>query len=109
MEDGIEKTLALIRLQYKKEIDAIKGNSEAAQKLRLLKAKELAVKLAQAQAAYDTQRADIDLKNRLATVKEGSEDEYTLKLNQLEKQREAEIAEAKKTGADVALINAKYR
>lgn len=109
MEDGIEKTLALIRLQYKKEIDAIKGNSEAAQKLRLLKAKELAVKLVQAQAAYDTQRADIDLKNRLATVKEGSEEEYTLKLNQLEKQREAEIAEAKKTGADVALINAKYR
>lgn len=109
MEDGIEKTLALIRLQYKKEIAAIKGNSEAAQKLRLLKAKELAVKLAQAQAAYDTQRADIDLKNRLATVKEGSEEEYTLKLNQLEKQREAEIAEAKKTGADVALINAKYR
>lgn len=109
MEDGIEKTLALIRLQYKKEIDAIKGNSDAAQKLRLLKAKELAVKLAQAQAAYDTQRADIDLKNRLATVKEGSEEEYTLKLNQLEKQREAEIAEAKKTGADVALINAKYR
>ena len=109
MEDGIEKTLALIRLQYKKEIDAIKGNSEAAQKLRLLKAKELAVKLAQAQSAYDTQRADIDLKNRLATVKEGSEEEYTLKLNQLEKQREAEIAEAKKTGADVALINAKYR
>lgn len=109
MEDGIEKTLALIRLQYKKEIDAIKGNSEAAQKLRLLKAKELAVKLAQAQAAYDTQRADIDLKNRLSTVKEGSEEEYTLKLNQLEKQREAEIAEAKKTGADVALINAKYR
>ena len=109
MEDGIEKTLALIRLQYKKEIDAIKGNSEAAQKLRLLKAKELAVKLAQAQAAYDTQRADIDLKNRLATVKEGSEEEYTLKLNQLEKQREAAIAEAKKTGADVALINAKYR
>lgn len=109
MEDGIEKTLALIRLQYKKEIDAINGNSEAAQKLRLLKAKELAVKLAQAQAAYDTQRADIDLKNRLATVKEGSEEEYTLKLNQLEKQREAEIAEAKKTGADVALINAKYR
>ena len=109
MEDGIEKTLALIRLQYKKEIDAIKGNSEAAQKLRLLKAKELAVKLAQAQAAYDTQRADIDLKNRLATVKDGSEEEYTLKLKQLEKQREAEIAEAKKTGADVALINAKYR
>lgn len=109
MEDGIEKTLALIRLQYKKEIDAIKGNSEAAEKLRLLKAKELAVKLAQAQAAYDAQRADIDLKNRLATVKEGSEEEYTLKLNQLEKQREAEIAEAKKTGADVALINAKYR
>lgn len=109
MEDGIEKTLAIIRLQYKKEIDAIKGNSEAAQKLRLLKAKELAVKLAQAQAAYDTQRADIDLKNRLATVKEGSEEEYTLKLNQLEKQREAEIAEAKKTGADVDLINAKYR
>lgn len=109
MEDGIEKTLALIRLQYKKEIDAIKGNSEAAHKLRLLKAKELAVKLAQAQAAYDTQRADIDLKNRLATVKEGSEEEYTLKLNQLEKQREAEIADAKKTGADVALINAKYR
>ena len=109
MEDGIEKTLALIRLQYKKEIDAIKGNSGAAQKLRLLKAKELAVKLAQAQAAYDTQRADIDLKNRLATVKEGSEEEYTLKLNQLEKQREAEIEEAKKTGADVALINAKYR
>lgn len=108
MEDGIAKTLALIRLEYKKKLDTIKGNSEKEQQLRVALTKECAVKVAQAQAAYDTNRAEIDLKNRLAAVEEGSEEEYHLKMVELDRQYELEVREAAKTGADVQIIFDKY-
>lgn len=108
MEDGIAKTLALIRLEYKKKLDTIKGNSEKEQQLRVALTKECAVKVAQAQAAYDANRAEIDLKNRLAAVEEGSEEEYHLKMVELDRQYELEVREAAKTGADVQIIFDKY-
>lgn len=50
-----------------------------------------------------------NLENRLAVIKEGSNEELSLKLEQLALQEQAEIASAEKVGADIALIRAKYR
>ena len=108
MQDGIAKTLALIRLEYKKKLDAIKGHSAKEEQLRVGLAKECSVKVAQAQAAYDANRAEIDLKNRLAAVEEGSEEEYHLKMVELDRQYALEVKEADKTGADVQIIFDKY-
>lgn len=108
MQDGIAKTLALIRLEYKKKLDAIKGHSAKEEQLRVGLAKECSVKVAQAQAAYDANRAEIDLKNRLAAVEEGSEEEYHLKMVELDRQYAMEVKEAEKTGADVQIIFDKY-
>lgn len=108
MQDGIAKTLALIRMEYKKKLDAIKGHSAKEEQLRVALAKECSVKVAQAQAAYDANRAEIDLKNRLAAVEEGSEEEYHLKMVELDRQYAMEVKEAEKTGADVQIIFDKY-
>lgn len=108
MQDGIAKTLALIRLEYKKKLDAIKGHSAKEEQLRVGLANECSVKVAQAQAAYDANRAEIDLKNRLAAVEEGSEEEYHLKMVELDRQYALEVKEAEKTGADVQIIFDKY-
>jgi hypothetical protein len=108
MQDGIAKTLALIRLEYKKKLDAIKGHSAKEEQLRVALAQECSVKVAQAQEAYDANRAEIDLKNRLAAVEEGSEEEYHLKMVELDRQYALEVKEAEKTGADVQIIFDKY-
>lgn len=108
MQDGIAKTLALIRMEYKKKLDAIKGHSAKEEQLRVGLANECSVKVAQAQAAYDANRAEIDLKNRLAAVEEGSEEEYHLKMVELDRQYALEVKEAEKTGADVQIIFDKY-
>lgn len=108
MEDGIVKTLALIRLQYKKKIEAIKGNSENEQKLRLQYESDMQKALENAQTQYDAKRYKTDLENRLAAVEEGSREEYELKFEKLENEYAMEVAEAAKTGADVNLIREKF-
>lgn len=108
MDDGIVKTLALIRLNYKKKIDAIKGNSDNEKNLRLQYEEDMNTALANAQAQYDAKRYKIDLDNRLAAVEEGSREEYELKFEKLENEYAMEVAEADKTGADVNLIREKY-
>lgn len=108
MEDSHEKDLALIRLNFKKKLDKITGNSKTENELRLQLAEQCQKELADCELKYQQELSKINLSNRLAMVKEGSQEELTLKLAQLEAQRAAEIKAAKKTGADIELINAKF-
>jgi len=108
MEDGHEKDLALIRLNFKKKIDAITGNSTQEQQLRVALVEQMMKALADCELKYQTELAKINLENRLASVKEGSKEELDLKLAQLEATRAAELKAAEKTGADINLINAKF-
>lgn len=108
MSDGHEKELAMIRLKYKKKIDEIRKNGETENALRIQLATECEHEIAECERKYQTQLAKINLENRLASVKEGSKEELTIKLAMLEASRAAEIEAAKKTGADVNLINAKF-
>ena len=108
MDDGHEKELAIIRLKFKKKIDEIKGNGETENALRIQLAEQSQKEISDCELKYQTQLAKINLENRLASVKKGSEEELNLKLAQIEASRSAEIKAAEKTGADVNLINAKF-
>lgn len=108
MEDGLEKTLATIRLAYKKKIDAIKGDSVKEKQLRIALIQQMENDIAKATREYEINRAKIDLENRLATLKQGSKEELDIRLMQLEAQRAAELEAAKKTGADITLIESKF-
>lgn len=108
MEDGHNKDLDMIRLNFKKKIDAITGNGAAEQQLRLSLIEQMNKELAECEKKYQLELSKINLSNRLATVKKGSKEELTLRLAQLEATRAAELEEAKRTGADINLINEKF-
>lgn len=108
MKDGIEKELATIRNGYQQKIDAVKGNSSAEVALRKSLQEEMNNALSKASAEYEKNRASIDLQNRLASVKEGSDEEMSIRLEILDKQKQEEIKAAESNGADVSLIEQKY-
>lgn len=108
MEDGHEKELALIRQKFKKKLDEIKGEGETEQALRIQLAEQCEKEIAACEEKYQKELAKINLDNRLATVEQGSQAELDLKLAKLEQSRQAEIEAARKTGADVQLINEKF-
>lgn len=108
MEEGLDKELAVIRNGYQQKIDAVKGNSSAEVALRKSLQEEMNKALSDATEEYEKNRADADLQNRLAIAEEGSEEELAVRLEILEKQKEAEIKDAESNGADVSLIEQKY-
>jgi hypothetical protein len=108
MKDGIEKELATIRNGYQQKIDAVKGNSSAEVALRTSLQEEMNNALSKASEEYEKNRASIDLQNRLASVKEGSDEEMSIRLEILDKQKQEEIKSAESNGADVSLIEQKY-
>ena len=108
MEDGLDKELAVIRNGYQQKIDAIKGNSSAEVALRKSLQEEMNKALSDATEEYEKNRTDAYLQNRLAIAEEGSEEELAVRLEILEKQKEAEIKAAESNGADISLIEQKY-
>lgn len=108
MKDGHEKDMALIKLNFKKKLDAIKGNSEEEEKTRINIIAQMETALSQCEHKYQQNLASINLSNRLAIVKKGSKEELDLKLAQIEASRKKELQEAEKTGASVLLINQKF-
>ena len=100
MEEGLDKELAVIRNGYQQKIDAVKGNSSAEVALRKSLQEEMNKALSDATEEYEKNRADADLQNRLAIAEEGSEEELAVRLEILEKQKEAEIKAAESNGAD---------
>ena len=103
-----KKEMLQIELQWTKKINAIKGNGEKERLARANLQKAMLAALYEAEYNYERSRIDTNLANRLASLKEGSEEEYQIKLEQLKRQREAELREAERTDADIELINAKY-
>ena len=108
MVEGHEKDLALIRLNFKKKIDSIKGNSQTEIDLRLNYAMQCEYAVAECERKYREELSKINFENQLASVKKGSKEELTLRLAQIEKNRQAELKAAEKSGADVNLINEKF-
>lgn len=108
MSEGHEKEIALIRLNYKKRLDTITGESENEKALRLAIVNQMEDEIAASNIAYYENIARTNLENKLAIVRKGSKEELDVRLAQLHSQKETEIGEAEKTGADVLLIVDKY-
>jgi hypothetical protein len=108
MEEGIDKELATIRNGYQQKIDAVKGNSSAEVALRKSLQEEMNNALSKASEEYEKNRASIDLQNRLASVEEGSDEEMSIRLEILDKQKQEEIKAPESNGADVSFIEQKY-
>ncbi|MGJ1014999.1 phage tail tape measure protein [Bacteroides salyersiae] len=108
MDEGLEKELARIGVEYSKKIAAVKGYNKEEIATRQNLAKEMQQALDEYTIKYNSDREKKDIENALAVVKKGTQEELDLKLYQLELQREGEIDAAEKTGEDVFLVAEKY-
>lgn len=108
MDEGLEKELKKIGIEYSKKIAAVKGYGKEEIATRQNIAKEMQQSLDDFTIKYNEDREKKDIDNALDVVRKGSKEELHLKLRQLELQREAEIDAAEKTGEDVFLIDEKY-
>lgn len=108
MNEGLDKELKKIGLEYSKKIAAVKGYSKEEIATRENLAKEMQNAVNRFTIQYNTNREKQDIANALEVVQKGSQEELVLKLRQLDMQREAEIDAAEKTGEDVFRIDEKY-
>lgn len=109
MDEGLEKELAKISLNYNKRIAAIKGNSEDEQNTRKNLAEAMQRDLEEKQISYGLDKEKSQIQTKLDLVKKGSEEEYNLRLQLLDNEREQAINEAVRKGEEVFLIDEKYK
>lgn len=109
MDEGLEKELAKISLNYNKRIAAIKGNSEDEQNTKKNLAEAMQRDLEEKQISYGLDKEKSQIQTKLDIVKKGSEEEYNLRLQLLDNEREQAINEAVRKGEDVFLIDEKYK
>lgn len=109
MDEGLEKELAKISVNYTKRISAVKGQSKDEVATRQNLAEEMKQAIENKTISFNMNSEKADIANRLEAVKKGSEDELNLKLQMLELDRELEINESEKTGEDVFIIDEKYQ
>ena len=108
MDEGLEKELQKISLAYNKKIAAITGNSKNEQITRENLAKKMQAELENTTVDYGLKKEKEALENKLAVVKEGSDEEYKIRLSLLDNEREMAINEAIRKGGDVAAVDAIY-
>lgn len=109
MDEGLDKELAKISLNYNKRIAAIKGNSKEEQATRENLAKAMQQALEDKQLSYGLDKEKKRIETQLDIAKKGSEEEYKLRLKLLDNEREQAINAAVKNGDDVFLVDEKYK
>lgn len=108
MDEGYEKQVAIIKLNFAKRIAEIEGNSQEEQELKKNLLDKMNKELDSYERAYNEVRLKTDIQNKLEFVEEGSADEMDLKLKLLIVEKNAELDIAEETGADKLLIEEKY-
>jgi len=108
MDEGFEKELSKIRLNYSQKIASIIGYSEEEQKTRENLAKEMQTELDKYAVNYSIEKEKTNIQNKLDVVRDGSKEEMDLTIELLEYQMWQEMDAAEKTGANVLLIEEKY-
>lgn len=109
LDEGLEKQIKSISLNYNKQIAAVKGNSEEEIAIRKNLAEKMEKEISDAKIKYALDAEKSNLSNRLATVQKDTKEELDLKMQMLELERENEINAAEKSGEDVLLIDEKYK
>ena len=122
MADGAAKDLATENERHKRKIEDLKKRLETEKNLteasrtainRMIETEEQQHELnvAKLKSSSDLERINKEQQNialRLAAVKQGTDAEYTLKVEQLRKQQEAELANIELTEQQKVLIREKY-
>lgn len=122
MAEGAAKDLATENERHKRKIEDLKKRLETEKNLteasrtainRMIETEEQQHELnvAKLKSASDLERINKEQQNialRLAAVKQGTDAEYTLKVEQLRKQQEAELANVELTEQRKVLIREKY-
>ncbi|WP_418991865.1 hypothetical protein [Alistipes sp.] len=122
MADGAAKDLATENERHNRKIEDLRKRLDTEKNLtessraainRMIEAEELQHELnvAKLEAAADLDRINREEQTialRLAAVKKGTDEEFSLKMEQLQKQQEAELANAELTEQQKALIAEKY-
>lgn len=109
MDEGLKKELAKISFNYNKRIAAIKGNSKEEKETMKNLSKAMQQDLEEKQISYGLDKEKSQIQTKLDLVKKGSEEEYNLRLQLLDNEREQAINEAVRKGENVFLIDEKYK
>lgn len=112
MDEGLGRELAAIRLNYRKRIDAVKGNTQEEIKTRENLAVAMEDELSEKIYTYNQNKEKVNLQNRLEALSTNSKEELdqrlSIQLQVNEILRDAEVKAAKKSGEDVEAVNKKY-
>lgn len=112
MDEGLGRELAAIRFNYRKRIDAVKGNTQEEIKTRENLAVAMEDELSEKIYTYNQNKEKVNLQNRLEALSTNSKDELdqrlSIQLQVNEILRDAEVKAAKKSGEDVEAVNKKY-
>lgn len=108
MDEGYKKDRLLLEQSFQKRIDDVKTKGvRVNEQIEAIEA-ERSKKLAEFDRKISEQRANEEAQNRLAIAEKGSLQELDARLDILQLQKDKELREADKTGADKLLIEEKY-
>lgn len=109
MDEGLEKQIKSISLNYSRQIAAIRGNSEEESATRNNLAEKMEKEISDAKIKFALDAEKNNLSNRMAIIQKGTQEELDLKIKMLDLEREEEMNTAEKSGEDVFLIDEKYK
>lgn len=108
LEEGYEKERISREASYQKRIDEVKTKGIRVNEQIVAIEAEREKDLSDFREEYEAKRLMIDAQNRVETIKKGSIEELDAKLDVMMLQRDVELKEAEKTGADILSIEDKY-
>ena len=109
MDEGLEKQIKSISLNYSRQIAAIRGNSEEESATRNNLAEKMEKEISDAKIKFALDAEKNNLSNRMAIIQKGTQEELDLKIKMLDLEREEEMNTAENSGEDVFLIDEKYK
>ena len=109
MDEGLEKQIKSISLNYSRQIAAIRGNSEEESATRNNLAEKMEKEISDAKIKFALDAEKNNLSNRMARIQKGTQEELDRKIKMLDLEREEEMNTAEKSGEDVFLIDEKYK
>lgn len=109
MDEGLEKQIKSISLNYSRQIAAIRGNSEEESATRNNLAEKMEKEISDAKIKFTLDAEKNNLSNRMAIIQKCTQEELDLKIKMLDLEREEEMNTAEKSGEDVFLIDEKYK
>lgn len=108
MDEGLEKELASIRLNYTQRIAEVKGNSEKENETRKNLAEKMQEELANKEIDFYLSQEKKKLQITLEAVKEGSEEQRELRMRMIDLDEEAEINAMKGNYENLQAVRDKY-